>query len=671
MVRLGLLTTFLLCAHAIALSQLRYSTIANTSTMTRYGYDNQMAIQSRDNILISFKRGTGSTSADRQILVAHSTNAGRTFVETDVTTPSNTDTQDPIIASTTSSAVAIYKYDSSGVGWRTCIARSTNSGGSFSLSSLNLNVGSQFISDGVSKYYLCDETYDPYAPIVSTDNGATFKQMKVPPDASKAEDARWACTTSYLWVVYDKSAADSIYIYRSSDNGSSYQFVGQYFVDLPSTSDFSCWAANDQLYITWVHEEVGIYSLRMRTVTGTTLGTINTVISGTSNIYYEPIIKNSTNRVFISLGDQIFLSTDGGVTWSRGSNATTEVPSYPEFASFASVDDTTIYINFNISSTGSERQTVFANWKWTDFPITSLTDDTLITTNSYVDIDWWNRYVETPTYHFQMSTSSNFSPVLFDTTGQDYADIQMNNRFPANSTRYYYHVRGEDVGYNTSWSPTKSFRYGSLITVSPTIIAPANGTTVNYPNLINCQWSSLEGIQYYSFHLSSSESFTDTLSYYYAALANTTLSVFPVKNNAFFNGTFYWHVRGMEYQTGSVGPWSQTATFKYSGVTKVTNQETSIPKNYFVAQNYPNPFNPTTTISFGVPAQSHVTVEIYDLLGRRVANLINDDLQAGYYHISWSAVGLVSGIYIYRMAAQAMDNHKNSFTGVKELILLK
>ena len=650
---------------------MRYSTVANTSTMTRYGSDNQMAAQNKSNVLIAYKRGTGSTSADRQILVAHSSDAGHTFAEADITVPSNTDTDDPLVAATTNSVVAAYQYDSSGT-YKICLARSTNGGATYSLSTTS-NWGSlgTLISDGISKYYVGAGAYQAYL-YASTDNGVSFKQMKVPYSQSSVSYVRWAATSSYLWVVFDKSAGDSIYVYRSSDNGSTYQFIGQYFVDLPSTSELSCCAISDQLYISWIHEEVGTYSLRTRTITGTTFGATNTVLSGTSSLYGEPVIKKATNRLFISLSDQVFQSTDGGGTWSRGSDITTELPSYPSLYSFIPMDDTTLYANLNASSIGSERYSEFGNWKWTDYPIPDLTNDTSITSSSSVDVDWWSHYVETPSYRFQMSTSSSLTPILLDTVIQnDYVYFQLRGRFPANGTRYYYHIRGEDVAYSTAWSPTKSFRYGSIITAAPATTAPANGATINYPTLVNCQWSTLSGVQSYSFHLSSNQSFTDTVYYYYDGLSNPNLSVYPIKNGAVTNGTFYWRVRGFEFATGSAGPWSQTASFNYTGVTAVDQQTNTIPKDFSLSQNYPNPFNPATTIKFGLPRESSVTLNVYDILGREVASLVNDKLQAGYYNIPWNASAFVSGIYIYRIVARPLDDSKSNFMEVKKLILLK
>jgi hypothetical protein len=88
-----------------------------------------------------------------------------------------------------------------------------------------------------------------------------------------------------------------------------------------------------------------------------------------------------------------------------------------------------------------------------------------------------------------------------------------------------------------------------------------------------------------------------------------------------------------------------------------------IPSNYAVAQNYPNPFNPTTTIGFSLPANSNVTLTIYNVNGQKVAEF-KDAYEAGEHTIDWDASASASGVYFYRLTA---DN----FTAVKKMVLLK
>ncbi len=90
----------------------------------------------------------------------------------------------------------------------------------------------------------------------------------------------------------------------------------------------------------------------------------------------------------------------------------------------------------------------------------------------------------------------------------------------------------------------------------------------------------------------------------------------------------------------------------------------NIPKGYALKQNYPNPFNPTTTIEFDVQKAGLVTLEIYNIMGQKVAALINEQLNPGTYKAVFDGSGLASGMYFYKLKA-------GNFSSVKKMILLK
>jgi 5'-nucleotidase len=81
-------------------------------------------------------------------------------------------------------------------------------------------------------------------------------------------------------------------------------------------------------------------------------------------------------------------------------------------------------------------------------------------------------------------------------------------------------------------------------------------------------------------------------------------------------------------------------------------------------QNYPNPFNPSTTIGYSIPAASRVVISIYNILGERVAELVNEEKSAGDYKVMWNASNFPSGIYLYKLQA-------GNYSQVKRLLLLK
>jgi len=102
----------------------------------------------------------------------------------------------------------------------------------------------------------------------------------------------------------------------------------------------------------------------------------------------------------------------------------------------------------------------------------------------------------------------------------------------------------------------------------------------------------------------------------------------------------------------------------YSGPSSVQSDAIVIPKTLALEQNYPNPFNPTTTISYAIPENSVVTLKVYDLLGREVATLVNEQKKAGNYGVKFDGSQLSSGVYFYQLRS-------GSLTIVRKMLLLK
>jgi len=100
------------------------------------------------------------------------------------------------------------------------------------------------------------------------------------------------------------------------------------------------------------------------------------------------------------------------------------------------------------------------------------------------------------------------------------------------------------------------------------------------------------------------------------------------------------------------------------------NESDNLPTEFTVAQNYPNPFNPTTNIKFGVPEDSHVKISVYNLLGENLAQLFEENVNAGYHSIIWNAGNLPSGIYIYKVNMRSLHDN-NSLVKQKKMLLIK
>ncbi|MBK8551007.1 MAG: T9SS type A sorting domain-containing protein [Ignavibacteria bacterium] len=145
---------------------------------------------------------------------------------------------------------------------------------------------------------------------------------------------------------------------------------------------------------------------------------------------------------------------------------------------------------------------------------------------------------------------------------------------------------------------------------------------------------------------------------------------YPSSNSASYSGC--WGV--YKFASGKIigsdmssGLFVIKTTFPLTGIAGNNNIS---PDDYTLSQNYPNPFNPSTKISFSLKDNSFVSLKIYDLQGRIVANVINDRRDGGNYEVSVDAnnFGLSSGTYFYKIQ---INSDNGNFTDTKKMFLIK
>ncbi|MDL1892014.1 choice-of-anchor B family protein [Sphingobacteriales bacterium CHB3] len=204
------------------------------------------------------------------------------------------------------------------------------------------------------------------------------------------------------------------------------------------------------------------------------------------------------------------------------------------------------------------------------------------------------------------------------------------------------------------------FRFSDLAPRLPVhLSSPANNDTVRVQNTIQFRWNKTADLNkdphWYEIHLAGAGGLDTTW--------RATDSVTSFTNSAVLqNGQQYtWSVtvRDEWNTTASV----DTFRFYYATPTSV-GQATDVPLAFGLDQNYPNPFNPSTIIDFRLPQSGPASLKVYDILGKEVATIVNENLPAGFYKRTFNAAGLASSVYIYRLQSGGKSE-------VKRMILVR
>ena len=135
---------------------------------------------------------------------------------------------------------------------------------------------------------------------------------------------------------------------------------------------------------------------------------------------------------------------------------------------------------------------------------------------------------------------------------------------------------------------------------------------------------------------------------------------YPNLSDPYFTSTTY--VGAFAQGSDWTATWSQFSPETYTiGIKQIASE---VPQAFTLKQNYPNPFNPSTKINFALPKAGIVTLKVYDITGKEVANLVNQNLSVGTYEYDFNASNLTSGIYFYTLKT-------GNFTETKKMMLVK
>ncbi|MCL4550311.1 MAG: T9SS type A sorting domain-containing protein [Bacteroidetes bacterium] len=281
----------------------------------------------------------------------------------------------------------------------------------------------------------------------------------------------------------------------------------------------------------------------------------------------------------------------------------------------------------------------------------------------------WNASNGATSYRLQVSTDSNFSTTFFDQSNITNTSQQVTGL--SYSTLYYWRVNASNDDGTSDWSSVWSFTTQGTAPAVPTLLSPADGST-NILTTLTLSWNASSGAASYHLQVSTDLNFSTTI-FDQNNITNTSQQVTGLSNSTLY----YWHVNATN--VNGTSSYSSTWSFTTINATSVEQYDYDKPITFSLSQNYPNPFNPTTTIRYSIPEETlhalqHVVLKVYDLLGREVVVLVNEEQQAGNYvvtfhqprrdRVSTGGTSLPSGIYFYVIRA-------GNFTDAKKMMLLK
>jgi hypothetical protein len=247
-------------------------------------------------------------------------------------------------------------------------------------------------------------------------------------------------------------------------------------------------------------------------------------------------------------------------------------------------------------------------------------------------------------YSVQVSTDSNFTIKIVDEfffQSESYPVTGLSN-----NKRYYWRVKVQTAFETDPWSATQTFTTVLTTPDKVVLLSPPQGSKMGTDSVHFVWKTSRESVDMYELELTGDSTIIHTS-------ADTTLVLrIPA---GLSEKTLSWKVRAKN--SAGFGPFSEVLSF--FRITTSASLIVSLPKDFVLDNNYPNPFNPSTTISFSLPSRLFVTMKIFDIMGREVATLVNEELPAGTYSRTWNAGTMPSGAYFYRLQAGEYSETKH------------
>jgi hypothetical protein len=269
----------------------------------------------------------------------------------------------------------------------------------------------------------------------------------------------------------------------------------------------------------------------------------------------------------------------------------------------------------------------------------------------------WSDVATALSYRVQVDNDSAFESVAFD---NEVTLSTLDLTGLTAGTIYFWRVRSYNGCGWGDWSDTSWFKTCYMVG-APVLVTPTDGDTImSMP--ASFDWDNVTTATKYQFQIDDTITCVSPLAD--VQLVASQYGTYDLS----FGVRYYWRVRA--YGTCGWGTWSSARSCTTSAALAVEEIGTgSMPTAYSLAQNYPNPFNPSTAIEFTLPRPCQVTLEVYDIVGRKVRTLVSEAVTAGAKRVIWDGCDAggataASGVYFYRIKA-------GDFIETRKMLLLK
>ena len=372
---------------------------------------------------------------------------------------------------------------------------------------------------------------------------------------------------------------------------------------------------------------------------------ISANVNGNSAVREMGISKSNPLIIYATSGSNVFLSTDGGVTFT---NKTSGIPSRTiTSVNVHPVDENIAILTFSGFGAGKIYKTTNMGNTW--FSISGNLPDSPVNDGLIYTYDALN-----PNTYF---VATDIGVFLTQDNGSSW--VELTNNLPNTVIMH--------LDYTHSNQMLRAGTHGRGVYEAfidftvPVELSSFTAETANNSVLLN--WSTATETNNLGFEIERKLKNQDWVTIAFVDGKGTTTEIQNYNysddySELPYEGTVLYRLEQMDYN----------GDFEYSD--QVAVNLTFVPSEYYISQNYPNPFNPSTTIKYSLPVESNVRINIYNSIGEVIDELVSEIQTSGNYEITWNAQNYSSGIYYYSFEVTSTDG-SNSHREMKKIVFLK